>query len=306
MPELPLNQPLEINHRDIIRQLDDEQRKRLRQTSDRAGLAHLAGHLGLIIAGGAYIAAALPFWPLMLLPQGIFLIFLFTLLHETTHDTPFKSRWLNRIAGIVAGFIVLLPPTWFRYFHLAHHRHTHDPDNDPELTTRKPETWMQYLIYLSGVPTWFSESKKLVTLAGWGAVEDFVPAGAVAKVRLEARLFVVAYGAFFIASMAAGNPILFWIWVLPILLGQPFLRAYLLAEHGLCPHVANMLDNTRTTYTTRLVRFIAWNMPYHIEHHTYPVVPFHKLPEFHHIMREHLRQTENGYSAFHAKYVGKF
>ena len=64
------------------------------------------------------------------------------------------------------------------------------------------------------------------------------------------------------------------------LLGQPFLRAYLLAEHARCPHVANMLENTRTTFTTALVRLIAWNMPFHAEHHAYPAVPFHKLPRF--------------------------
>ena len=80
-----------------------------------------------------------------------------------------------------------------------------------------------------------------------------------------------------------------------VLLGQPFLRAYLLAEHARCPHVANMLENTRTTFTTALVRLIAWNMPFHAEHHAYPAVPFHKLPRFHEFVRQHLRTTERGY-----------
>ena len=56
-----------------------------------------------------------------------------------------------------------------------------------------------------------------------------------------------------------------------------------------------MLENTRTTFTTALVRLIAWNMPFHAEHHAYPAVPFHKLPRFHEFVRQHLRTTERGY-----------
>lgn len=99
------------------------------------------------------------------------------------------------------------------------------------------------------------------------------------------------------------SPLLIWIWLLPLLLGQPFLRLYLLAEHGRCPFVANMLENTRTTFTNRLVRFLAWNMPYHTEHHTLPTVPFHKLPALHARMRDHLAVTAPGYAAFTGEYV---
>ena len=188
---------------------------------------------------------------------------------------------------------------------MAHHRHTHDPENDPELEVPKPETWVEYIVYLSGILTWWSLIKKLLSLAFGGERDAFVTQLAVAGIRLEARLFIAAYVALIFTGIVNANTMLLWLWVVPVLLGQPFLRAYLLAEHGLCPNVANMLDNTRTTYTSRFVRFIAWNMPYHTEHHTYPVVPFHKLPALHKIMREHLRETEDGYTAFHGKYVGR-
>lgn len=97
---------------------------------------------------------------------------------------------------------------------------------------------------------------------------------------------------------------LFWLWLVPMVLTQPLLRLYLLAEHGRCPFVANMLENTRTTYTTRLMRWLAWNMPYHIEHHSAPNVPFHRLPDLHRHMRPHLVSTSPGYAAFTRDYVG--
>ena len=101
------------------------------------------------------------------------------------------------------------------------------------------------------------------------------------------------------------NSAVFWLWILPVLLAQPFLRLYLLAEHGDCPQVANMLENTRTTFTNRVVRFVAWNMPYHAEHHCYPAVPFHNLPALHDIAREQLQVTAPGYVAFSRDYLAR-
>ena len=67
-----------------------------------------------------------------------------------------------------------------------------------------------------------------------------------------------------------------------------------------------MFENTRTTFTNRLIRFIAWNMPYHTEHHVFPNVPFHSLPALHRLMGQHLHVTSNGYTEFARTYVKDF
>ena len=95
----------------------------------------------------------------------------------------------------------------------------------------------------------------------------------------QARSLITLYG-FTLILVLFGQSWIFWCWMLPLVLGQPFLRAYLLTEHRLCPQVANMFENTHTTFTNRVIRFLAWNMPYHAEHHAYPAVPFYKLPQF--------------------------
>ena len=56
-------------------------------------------------------------------------------------------------------------------------------------------------------------------------------------------------------------------------------RAYLLAEHTGCAHGNDMLENTRTTYTNAWVRFFAWNMPYHAEHHAYTGLAFPRIAQ---------------------------
>ena len=79
----------------------------------------------------------------------------------------------------------------------------------------------------------------------------------------------------------------------------------MLAEHGDLPFVADMFQNTRTTFTSALLRRLAWNMPYHVEHHVLPAVPFHNLPQAHDLMKSHLQATANGYTAFTRDYLAR-
>ena len=120
--------------------LPAEEKARLQVRSDAAGLRHLALHAGAILGLGALIALRAPLWPLLVPVQGVAIAFLFTLQHECTHRTPFASERLNEWVGRIAGLLILQPFTWFRHFHLAHHRWTNDPERDPELEGGKPET----------------------------------------------------------------------------------------------------------------------------------------------------------------------
>ncbi len=293
----------EVDHRALLAGLTAEQRRELTSLSDARGLVQLSLHLALVAGLAAPVALGLPYWPLLLVPLGIAIIFLFTALHESVHGTAFKSERLNKAVAQAAGFIVFVPATWFRYFHFAHHRHTHDAALDPELMSPKPETFRQYASYLSGIPMWISLTKSLVVNALGRGREDFVPDRGKRQVVLEARVTIALYALCLAVSLTLRSDLLLWLWVVPAAAGQPFLRAYLLAEHARCPHVANMLENTRTTFTTRFMRFLAWNMPYHAEHHAYPIVPFHRLPAFHDIAARHLKETEHGYVRFNRKFV---
>lgn len=286
-----------MDHTHFLASLTAEDRAHLTQRSDMLGLWHLGVHLSVIVALGAAISAGIPFWWLLLPVQGIAVVFLFTLVHETTHKTPFATPVLNEVVGHVAGFLVLLPFKWFRYFHLAHHRFTNDPERDPELQGgERPNTLGGYAWHVTGLPTWAGLARQILKNATDRAEGTYLPGRIRPSLRREARWMLAGY-----ATLTATLPFdgtLFWVWILPALLGQPFLRLYLLAEHGRCPAVANMFENTRTTFTSSMVRFLAWNMPYHAEHHAYPAVPFHKLPDLHRIALPHLSRTSDGYIRF--------
>ncbi|MES0879304.1 fatty acid desaturase family protein [Roseibium sp. SCP14] len=295
-----------MDHRQFIAGLSAKDRADLTAKSDSKGLLALGFHFGGILVCGGMIAYGIPGWPLLMVLQGILIMFLFTLLHETIHRTAFKTVWINDWVARICGFLILLPSNWFRYFHFAHHRHTQDPDHDPELAGGKPDNWWQYIVYVSGVPTWASEISTLIANAMGRCRDGFVPSSGHKKVRHEAIVSLAVYCALVFVSVAVRSDLLLYVWILPCLLGQPFLRLYLLAEHGRCPFVANMLENSRTTATNALVRRLAWNMPYHAEHHSYPAVPFFKLPALHKLIESHLTSTSDGYRQFHKDYVTGF
>lgn len=291
------------DHKAFLASLDGAERVRLTALSDRAGLIHLAGHLGLIAALGGLIGLGVPGWWALLPVQGVAIVFLFTLEHECTHRTPFASPWISDAVGTVCGFVLLLPFEWFRYFHLAHHRWTNLPGQDPELDSEKPGTWRAFALHVSGLPYWWGMLRQTFALARGRGGARYLPAPALPRIRGQARWMLLGYA--LVALSLAFDPFLFWVWLLPVLLGQPFLRVYLLAEHGDCPRVADMFQNSRTTFTTALVRFLAWNMPYHTEHHVLPAVPFHHLPALHRLMADRLRVTSDGYAAFTRAYLAR-
>jgi fatty acid desaturase len=52
--------------------------------------------------------------------------------------------------------------------------------------------------------------------------------------------------------------------------------------------------NSRTVRLNPVFRFLYFNMNYHIEHHMFPMVPFHALPKLHARVRSDLPYTYSG------------
>jgi len=239
--------------------------------------------------------------------HGIVLNFLFCPLHETTHWSAFASRRLNAVVGWICGALLLLPPQYFRQFHFAHHRFTQDPARDPELAQPAPDTVGSYLWRVSGLPNWHKRITVTLRHALTGRVsESFVPAPMHAAIVQEARILWIGYLAVLCVSLVLRRPEALIYWVFPLLAGQPFLRLFLMAEHTGCPLDDNPFGNTRTTYTTGALRLLAWQMPYHVEHHCYPSIPFHALRLVNALIRNRIEVAAPGYLAVHRELLRRF
>ncbi len=269
----------------------------LMQKSDAVGLFRILQHF-LAVAVTIVLLADSDHWAAqgaLTLALGVLLTFLFAPLHETIHKTAFASPLLNEAVGWVCGLALALPPKYFQAFHMAHHRHTQIAGKDPELDFDKPRTAPQYIRRLSGADYWLGQAKALVLFAMGRHHAHFVNDAKRPGIVTEARIFISIYVSLFAFSLLSGSTILLQYWILPMLVGQPFLRAFLLAEHTLCPHVTDMLHNTRTTLTVRGMRWLCWNMSFHAEHHACPAIPFHHLPAAHAVIGPHIAMVSNGY-----------
>ena len=273
----------------------------LLRVCDGPGLRRLAVHLALIVAAGGLVWASRgSVWslPAMFL-LGVLEVALFTPLHETTHRTPFRSPALTWAVGLLAGFLLVLPPRWFHHFHMAHHRHAQDRARDPELLDVPPLTRSRYGYRLTGIPYWIGTARTLVRTAADRANEPWLPAHARASVVLEARLFLAAYALLAAAAVATRSTLPLWFWIGPVLLGQPVLRWVLMAEHAGCAEVVDPYSNTRTTLASWPLRYLFWNANFHAEHHLAPGVPFHALPRMHEMIRDRLKRLDHGYARAH-------
>ncbi len=294
-----------LDHRRFLQSLDLEQRRQLTSLNNRSAITRLSVLILCLCLSSVYIIQAGVFWPLCLVVQGLLLVSLFHLMHECVHDTVFVQRRPNRLAAQICGFILFLPANWFRYFHHAHHRYTNLPEKDPELESVKPTGIRHWLLHVSGMTIWRAQIGLLLSSLYRPINAPYIKHIDNAKVRHEMWLYLTGYVALLAISLVLGTAVLLWVWVVPLLIGQPFLRLYLLAEHTDCEQSTNMLRNTRTVLSNSVVRWFTWNMPYHTEHHVYPTVPFHKLPVLHKLIQSHVEECERGYTAFNKRYVRK-
>src|SRR5262249_23763451 len=197
--------------------------------------------------------------------------------------------------GHLAGLLTFWPYGNYRVYHWQHHRFTQDQKRDPELYFAKPRTPLAYLFVLTGIPNAVRRIGDILLLALGRADKPWMAPSEQRALIVEARTYCAIYVAVAAASIAAGSPIALVVWLVPWIVGQAFLRPYLLAEHTGCAFTRDSLENTRTTLTRFVVRLFAWNMPYHAEHHAYPAVPFHALPRLHDRIHGKIDNVEPGY-----------
>ncbi len=271
----------------------------LQGRSDLRGAVRLAIHLGLLLAAGWAVAcssgwARLP----AVFALGLVQVALFAPTHECMHQTAFKSKRANAIVGWFAACPSLLNLHFYTAFHWAHHRNTQIPGEDPELAIAEPTTLGAYLLRLSSLAFW--RLRLRVVFDAWRgdlSAYPFIPRFAAPAIGRSVRamsLFMV--GGAVVSALLFGWETPFLFWIVPQLLGQMPLRAYLLAEHTGCTRDRNGLTNTRTTTTNAAVRLLMWNMPFHAEHHLYPTIPFHRLADAHATIGAKLGYVQNGYA----------
>ena len=205
--------------------------------------------------------------------------------HECGHRTAFKTTWMNDVVYEMASFMVLRESTPWRWSHTRHHTDTIIVGRDPEIAVPRPPDVPGILLAFFSLQSGPKEYRKvLLHCCGKLGAEEatYIPDSERARVYLTARIWALIYAATIAWTLAIHS-------LLPLLLiGLPsFYGAWLLVVFGLTQHAGlaeNVLDhrlNCRTVYMNPIFRFVYWNMNYHLEHHMFPMVPYHALPALH-------------------------
>ena len=217
--------------------------------------------------------------------------------HECGHGTAFRTGWMNDVVYNIASFQVIRNPVAWRWSHARHHTDTYIVGRDPEIAFMRPPAVAKLLLGFVGVQgAW--ESLLIIARQALGRLsddeKDYIPESERGRAILAARIHMAIYGLTLLATLVMLAQGAGWAAAIPFLLiGGP--RIYgawhmvltgLLQHGGLADNVIDHRLNSRTVYMNPVSRFIYWNMNYHIEHHMFPMVPYHALPRLHELVKD--------------------
>lgn len=210
--------------------------------------------------------------------------------HEMGHGTAFKTRWMNDAVYQVASFMCLFEPHVRRWSHTRHHTDTIVVGRDPEIVEPRPPSLWRMVLSLFNLPHAFNTLRSVLCHAAGRLDEQeksFIPQSEWPSVVRTARIWLVIY------AVVIGSALYLQSWLPLMFIGLPNLYgawlSYLLglSQHvGLAEDTLDHRSNSRTIYMNPLLRFVYMNMNYHLEHHMYPMVPYHALAQLHAEIRD--------------------
>lgn len=262
--------------------------KELMRRSDRPALINYGLWLGCVVALGGLLTATWGTWwalPVALVYGVFYGSGADSRWHETGHGTVFRTAWLNAAFYQLTAFMSLRNPYLWRWSHTRHHTETVVVGRDPEIAFPRPPSLWQWAMNLLYVPALLTEVGKMVRLSFGRLTEaekTFLPASEWPRTFLASRVQLAILAAVALVSLGAQSLLPLMLIGLPSFYGSWLHHLLATTQHaGLAEDIPDHRLNARTVHLNPFFRFIYSNMNYHVEHHMYPMVPFHALPALH-------------------------
>lgn len=211
--------------------------------------------------------------------------------HEVLHGAVFRSRFWQRLYGAVAfSPFFITPGLWTAWHVQVHHGNANVPSKDPDTFGWKadlPERPREraFMQFMPATGPWFAwlSLPFLFTLQAQVVLWHFSGKEAFRNIGFNRRTAQAGSVALMIGQVALGvwlgwEAALFGL-ILPHLVADMTLMAYISTNHWLDPidhNVNNPLRNTTSVATPRIVDWIHGWFSYHQEHHIFPAMsPVH-------------------------------
>ncbi len=210
--------------------------------------------------------------------------------HESSHGTAFKTDWMNNFLYEIASFMIMRESVVWRWSHTRHHSDTIIVGRDPEIAAPRPPDLKKLTLAFFGLTNYPNYFKHIV-LHTFGKMTDdekaFIPESEFSKVFFRARIYLLIYLNVIGLTVYMQSVFPLLLIGLPHIYGSWLMMVYGLTQHaGLAENVLDHRLNCRTVYMNPIHRFLYWNMNYHVEHHMFPLVPYHALPRLHEAVKE--------------------
>jgi fatty acid desaturase len=274
--------------------------KALMARGDGKGLANFGLWLACLAGSGylAYVAVGSVWAILAFFLYGTIYSSCDARWHECAHGTPFRARWLNEAFYLLSSIMNMKEGTYMRWSHTRHHTETIMVGIDPEIQVMRPANLGRVLLDFLWIPDAI-EMFRVMIIHALGMptkqAKEFVPQSEWRKMFWWSRCYLFVYAVMIAWSILSKSwlPLLYF--PLARFYGGWLHQIFSLTQHaGLAENVRDHRLNTRTVNMNPVFRFLYFNMNYHIEHHLFPMVPFHALPKLHDRVQSEMPHTYSG------------
>jgi fatty acid desaturase len=210
--------------------------------------------------------------------------------HECGHGTAFRTPWMNQAVYQIACFMMMRNPVTWRWSHVRHHTDTVIVGRDPEISVMRPPDLLRVCLNFFGIlDAWHAMGDTVRNAFGHISAGErtFIPESEYGSLMRIARIWLAIYVAVIGLTIVLHSILPLVVIGLPRLYGAwHHVLTGLLQHGGLADNVIDHRLNSRTVLMNPVSRFIYWNMNYHVEHHMFPMVPYHALPRLHALIKD--------------------
>ena len=126
---------------------------------------------------------------------------LYSCMHEAVHGCLGSSPILNRLVGLLSSSSLMAPYEAFKLIHLTHHRHTNDPEKDPDFYSGLPFLVFRWATHVGWYYVCYLGLRKKLSAAY--RYETLIQVGAL--ILLATYLGTIGY-----------HTEVLWLWVVPV------------------------------------------------------------------------------------------
>ena len=248
----------------------------------------------------------LPYWILPSLLLGLAYAHSVELEHQCLHNTAYRSRFWGRVVGVLLGLPSLVSFSDYQNSHLKHHRLLGTPE-DKEFFNYAYQKLNSFPALISHL--WMLRHYRDVmgyifnSARGKLVRKDEATLKMAKKIRFEYQLMAVFLATMAFVTIYFETTLFLKLWLIPLLVAVPTHALIELPEHiGCNTTIADVLANTRTIKTNKLLVWFVNGNNYHVEHHWLPAVPNDKFPELHTYVKSRIAYADVSYRSFYTQF----